>query len=94
MKQLLPRGHVGREKERRGEIRFEIVSNHGTRKELELLTAMKNIVSKHLPNMALDYISRIVYDIAYHESLMMIDCKTNTPLGGICFRPFPDRGFV
>ena len=88
------RGAVAREKERRGEIRFEILSNHGTRKDLEMLTGMKNIVSKHLPNMALDYISRIVFDIAYHESLMLIDCKTNIPIGGICFRPFPHRGFV
>ena len=88
------RGALAREKERRGEIKFEIVANHGTRKDLEYLTAMKNIVSKHLPNMALDYISRIVYDIAYHESLLMIETKSNNLLGGICFRPFPDRGFV
>ena len=88
------RGAIPREQERNGEIRFEIVGNHGTRKELELLTAMKNIVSTHLPNMALDYISRIVYDIVYHESLLMIECSTNKPFAGICFRPFPDRGFV
>ena len=88
------RGAIPREQERQGIIRFETIANHGTRKELELLTAMKNIVSKHLPNMALDYISRIVYDIVYHESLLLIDCKTDQPFGGICFRPFPDRGFV
>ena len=88
------RGAIPREKEMKGEIRFEIVANHGTRHELEMLTAMKGIVSKHLPNMALDYISRIIYDIVYHESLLLIDCKENIPIGGICFRPFPDRGFV
>ena len=88
------RGAIPRDKERKGEIRFETIANHGTRRELELLTAMKNIVSKHLPNMALDYISRIVYDVVYHESLLLIDCKTEKPFGGICFRPFPERGFV
>ena len=88
------RGAEAREKERRGEIKFITVKNNGKREELELLTGMKNIVSKHLPNMALDYISRIVYDIVYHESLLLIDCKTGKPFGGITFRPFPARGFV
>ncbi|EDR22502.1 histone acetyltransferase GCN5, putative [Entamoeba dispar SAW760] len=88
------RGAIPREKEKKGEIKFITVANKGTREQLELLTAMKNIVSRHLPNMALDYISRIVYDTVYHESLLLINCKDNKPFGGICFRPFPTQGFV
>ncbi|ELP89740.1 histone acetyltransferase gcn5, putative [Entamoeba invadens IP1] len=88
------RGAVPREKEKKGEIYFRVVSNKGTREQLELLTYMKNIVSRHLPNMALDYISRIVFDPVYHESLLLIAAKDNKPFGGITFRPFPLRGFV
>ena len=88
------RGSLAREKELNGEISFIIVKNNGKREELELLTYMKNIVSKHLPNMQLDYISRIVYDPVYHEALLMMDNKTKIPFGGIVFRPFPHRGFI
>ena len=88
------RGQHARELESSGEIFFRVVKNHGKRDELEYLTAMKAIVSRHLPNMALDYISRIVYDPIYHETLLLIRRKENTPFGGICFRPFPEQGFV
>ncbi|KAL7714483.1 Histone acetyltransferase GCN5 [Entamoeba marina] len=88
------RGAIPREKEKKGEICFKTIKNCGTHDQLEYLTEMKNIVSHHLPNMALDYISRIVFDPVYHESLLLIKSSENKPFGGICFRPFPTNGFI
>lgn len=37
------------------------------------------------------YITRLVFD-RNHKSLALI--KQNNPIGGICYRPFKEQGFI
>lgn len=55
------------------------------------LVAIKEIFSKQLPKMPKEYIVRLVFD-RNHRSLLLL--KQNRVLGGICFRPFKEQGFL
>jgi histone acetyltransferase len=48
--------------EQSGEAQFKVVDNDGSDMSLILLTGLKNIFQRQLPNMPREYISRLVYD--------------------------------
>ncbi|EGC39711.1 histone acetyl transferase [Dictyostelium purpureum] len=82
---------TAKEEKERGILRFEVITNDSTSKNLELLINLKNVFSKQLPKMPREYIVRLMFD-RFHESLLII--KNNNVIGGICFRPFRDQGFI
>jgi GNAT superfamily N-acetyltransferase len=67
----------------------------------EILATIKDLFSRQLPNMPLEYISRIVYEPAHHRSLVALDDGDGGDGGGgggvfgaICFRTFAAQGFI
>ncbi|KAI2618664.1 histone acetyltransferase GCN5-like protein [Hypomontagnella submonticulosa] len=75
-----------------GEIEFRVVNNDGTRENLILLTGLKCLFQKQLPNMPKDYIARLVYD-RNHLSMAIVRSPLQV-VGGIAFREFRDRKFA
>ncbi|KAF8608588.1 Bromodomain-containing protein [Ceratobasidium sp. AG-I] len=78
--------------EQRGTIRFTVVSNDGSPTSLILLTGLKTLFQKQLPKMPREYIARLVYDRSSQG--MAIVKRGLRVVGGITFRPFPQRGFA
>lgn len=71
--------------------------SHGTlsndqARNLIVLTGLKTLFQKQLPMMPREYIARLVYD-CNSRSLAIIK-KGYKVVGGICFRPFEQRGFA
>ncbi|KAN0014558.1 hypothetical protein ACTFIU_000876 [Dictyostelium citrinum] len=85
------RGITAKEEKERGILRFEVITNDSSSRNLELLMNLKNVFSKQLPKMPREYIVRLMFD-RFHHSLLII--KNNNVIGGICFRPFPQQGFI
>jgi histone acetyltransferase len=54
---------------------------------------MKNIIAKQLPKMPKEYIVRLVFD-RKHEAMIIYKSDTNKVLGGVCYRPNYDQGFI
>lgn len=87
----------------KGEISFRIFANMARKGadstirrnaadgDLVYLAGIKNLFSVALPKMPKEYITRTVFD-RKHKTLALI--KANKVIGGICFRPFLDRGFL
>ena len=48
--------------EEQGAIEFKVVKNDQTKESMILLTGLKNLFQKQLPNMPKEYISRLAYD--------------------------------
>lgn len=80
-----------KQEERLGILEFKVFSNDGSRENVVALTTLKDIFSKQLPKMPVDYIARLVLD-KNHKALAII--KNKNIIGGIQFRPFKDRGFI
>ena len=78
--------------EKEGKIEFRVVNNDNTRENLIVLTGLKNIFQKQLPEMPRHYISRLVYDRS-HLSMAVVR-KPMTVVGGITYRPFNNRQFA
>lgn len=57
-----------------------------------ILTGLKTLFQKQLPKMPREYIARLVYDV--NSRGLSIIKKGLKVVGGICFRPFPHRGFA
>ncbi|KAJ1554523.1 histone acetyltransferase, partial [Cladochytrium tenue] len=75
-----------------GTIEFRHVAPDKTDETMILLTGLKNIYQKQLPNMPKEYIARLVYD-RNHLSMAVV----RPPLvvvGGITYRAFPARAFA
>lgn len=77
---------------RQGLIKVEAVENDRTPRNLIILTGLKTLFQKQLPKMPREYIARLVYD-TNSKSLAIIKHGLKV-VGGICFRPFPQRGFA
>jgi histone acetyltransferase len=77
---------------RRGVIQITAVENDESPRSLVILTNLKTLFQKQLPNMPREYIARLVYDEA-SKSLAIIK-RGYKVVGGICYRPFPHRGFA
>jgi len=77
---------------RRGVINVATIENDGEPRSMIILTGLKTLFQKQLPNMPREYIARLVYD-NNSRSLGIIK-HGYAVVGGICFRPFPHRKFV
>ena len=78
--------------EREGKIEFRVVNNDGKRDSLIILTGLKNIFQKQLPEMPKAYITRLVFDRS-HVSIAVIR-KPLTVVGGITIKPFENHHFA
>ncbi|KAJ3030622.1 UNVERIFIED_CONTAM: histone acetyltransferase [Siphonaria sp. JEL0065] len=83
------------DEEAAGLIEFKVVLPDGSDESMILLTGLKNIYQKQLPNMPKEYIARLVFD-RNHMAMALV--KTgHTPakvVAGISYRPFLDRRFA
>jgi len=77
---------------RKGVIQITPVENDRLPRSLVILTALKTLFQKQLPNMPREYIARLVYD-ANSKNLAIIK-RGYKVVGGICYRPFSHRGFA
>eukprot|EP00826_Nyctotherus_ovalis_P065034 TRINITY_DN9550_c0_g1_i10.p1 TRINITY_DN9550_c0_g1~~TRINITY_DN9550_c0_g1_i10.p1 ORF type:complete len:371 (+),score=108.58 TRINITY_DN9550_c0_g1_i10:213-1325(+) len=84
-----------KQEEDKGIIDFRLYTNDGTVESLRLLIDLKNIVSKQLPKMPKEYITRLMLD--RNHSSMMIVKKTparSKVIGGVVYRPFEHGKFA
>ncbi|KAF7984193.1 hypothetical protein HWV62_15966 [Athelia sp. TMB] len=77
---------------RKGIIQITPVENDAQPRSLVILTGLKTLFQKQLPKMPREYIARLVYD-SNSRGLAIIK-RGYKVVGGICFRPFPHRGFA
>ncbi|EPT05008.1 hypothetical protein FOMPIDRAFT_1045676 [Fomitopsis schrenkii] len=77
---------------RKGIIRVVPVENDREPRSLVLLTGLKTLFQKQLPKMPREYIARLVYDP--NSKCLAIIKRGYKVVGGICYRPFPHRGFA
>ncbi|RXW25074.1 hypothetical protein EST38_g818 [Candolleomyces aberdarensis] len=61
-------------------------------RQLIILTGLKTLFQKQLPKMPREYIARLVYD--ENSRCLAIIKRGFRVVGGISFRPFPQRGFA
>ncbi|KAF2761923.1 histone acetyltransferase GCN5 [Pseudovirgaria hyperparasitica] len=78
--------------ERNGEIELRVVHNDASRESTIILTGLKNLFHKQLPNMPKDYIARLVYDRT-HLSLAIVKMPLEV-IAGISIREFAVRQFA
>lgn len=83
-----------KEMERKGEIKFEVVTNDSTDRSLILLTGAKNIFQKQLPKMPKEYITRLVYDKKHATLLITKNANAFQVIGAITYRAFVEKRFV
>ncbi|KAI0268751.1 histone acetyltransferase GCN5 [Gloeopeniophorella convolvens] len=77
---------------RKGVIQIIPVENDGQPRSHVILTNLKTLFRKQLPVMPREYIARLVFD---SNSKCLAICKRGYKVvGGICYRPFPHRGFA
>lgn len=79
--------------EDKGQIDFHVIKNDGNIRNLKMLTDLKNIISKQLPKMPKEYIVRLVFD-KKHESMIIMKNNVEKVIGGVCFRPNYEQGFI
>ncbi|KAF9232734.1 Bromodomain-containing protein [Melanogaster broomeanus] len=77
---------------RKGIIQVAAVENDGTPRSLVILTGLKTLFRTQLPMMPREYIARLVYDS--NSKALAIIKRGYKVVGGICYRPFPHRGFA
>ncbi|KAJ7496124.1 hypothetical protein B0H11DRAFT_1716448 [Mycena galericulata] len=77
---------------RNGLIKITAVENDKEPRSLVILTGLKTLFQKQLPKMPREYIARLVYDA--NSKCLAIIKRGLKVVGGICYRPFPHRGFA
>ncbi|KAI6045992.1 hypothetical protein EDC04DRAFT_3103553 [Pisolithus marmoratus] len=77
---------------RKGIIQVTPVENDGSPRSLVILTGLKTLFRTQLPMMPREYIARLVYD--RNSKALAIIKRGYKVVGGICYRPFPHRGFA
>ncbi|KAJ7188073.1 hypothetical protein C8R46DRAFT_1053576 [Mycena filopes] len=77
---------------RKGLITITAVENDKQPRSLVILTGLKTLFQKQLPKMPREYIARLVYDA--NSKCLAIIKRGLKVVGGICYRPFPHRGFA
>lgn len=75
-----------------GSVTFRVIANDGSAESMILLTGLKNIYQKQLPNMPKEYIARLVYDRSHRSMAVVRDPLT--VVGGITYKPFASRKFA
>lgn len=73
-------------------IQVTAVENDATPRSLIILTGLKTLFRTQLPMMPREYIARLVYDS--NSKALAIIKRGYKVVGGICYRPFPHRGFA
>jgi histone acetyltransferase len=77
---------------RKGIIEITAVENDRQPRSLVILTGLKTLFQTQLPMMPREYIARLVYD--HNSKALAIIKRGYKVVGGICYRPFPHRGFA
>ncbi|KAI8993065.1 hypothetical protein BD414DRAFT_483199 [Trametes punicea] len=77
---------------RRGIIKVVAVENDRQPRSSVILTGLKTLFQKQLPKMPREYIARLVFDS--NSKCLAIIKRGYKVVGGICYRPFPHRGFA
>ncbi|KAH9858772.1 histone acetyltransferase GCN5 [Lenzites betulinus] len=77
---------------RKGIIRIVAVENDRESRSSVILTGLKTLFQKQLPKMPREYIARLVFDS--NSKCLAIIKRGYKVVGGICYRPFPHRGFA
>ncbi|KAH9935521.1 uncharacterized protein B0H18DRAFT_976083 [Fomitopsis serialis] len=77
---------------RKGIIKVVPIENDREPRSLVILTGLKTLFQKQLPKMPREYIARLVYDT--NSKCLAIIKRGYKVVGGICYRPFPHRGFA
>ena len=77
---------------RQGIIHVTAVENDKTPRSLIILTGLKTLFQKQLPKMPREYIARLTFDT--NSKALAIVKHGYKVVGGICYRPFPQRGFA
>lgn len=75
-----------------GKIRFVVVNNDDKHDSMIVLTGLKNIFQKQLPEMPKAYIARLVYDRSHLSIAIVRDSLV--VVGGITIRPFENHEFA
>lgn len=88
------RNKLSLQEERDGTIEFTVVCNDKKPHSMLLLTGLKNIFQKQLPKMPKEYIARLVYDRSHFSMAVVRKDPPNKVVGGITYRPFPNRKFA
>ncbi|CAI5437899.1 unnamed protein product [Caenorhabditis angaria] len=90
------RGQTAIQEEQDGLIEFRVIGNNldpfQDREKLVQLVQLQTLFSVQLPKMPKEYITRLVFD-ERHKNMVLLK-RDKGVIGGICFRPFPTRGFV
>jgi histone acetyltransferase len=73
-------------------IQIMPVENDGSPRNSVLLANLKTLFQKQLPVMPREYITRLVFDP--NQKCLAIVKRGLKVVGGICYRPFPHRGFA
>ncbi|ODV87320.1 hypothetical protein CANARDRAFT_194874 [[Candida] arabinofermentans NRRL YB-2248] len=79
--------------EQQGKIEFRVVNNDNCKENMIVLTGLKNIFQKQLPEMPKSYIARLVYDRS-HVSIAVVRKPYLSVVGGITIRPFESHEFA
>ncbi|RLN47386.1 hypothetical protein BBJ29_001946 [Phytophthora kernoviae] len=89
---MLSRDDMAKMEEDSGRLKFEVITNDGSKEHLIQLTTLKNIFAKQLPKMPKEYIVRLVFN-RNHRSMLILKNGTHV-IGGICYRPFECQKFA
>lgn len=90
------RGLSALREEESGLIEFRVIGNDLdpflNQEPLAQLVELQNLFGAQLPKMPKDYVTRLIFD-SRHQNMVILKRDVGV-IGGICFRPFPSRGFV
>ncbi|KAI0775672.1 histone acetyltransferase GCN5 [Trametes elegans] len=77
---------------RKGIVQVVAVENDRQPRSSVILAGLKTLFQKQLPKMPREYIARLVFDT--NSKCLAIIKRGFKVVGGICYRPFPHRGFA
>eukprot|EP00210_Caulerpa_lentillifera_P005437 g5199.t1 len=75
-----------------GDLQFVYLTNDDTLHTLKLLTDVKNVYSRQLPNMPKEYICKLVFNKT-HRSVAVLK-NGQVVIGGITYKTFEDQNFA
>lgn len=73
-------------------VSFCLAANDHSRPAFRRLVDFKCIISRQLPRMPREYITKLLFD-GRHQSLLALG-ESGEPIGGVCFRQFEGQPFV
>ena len=88
----MKREELFEQREARGEMQFIYLCNDSTLPTLKLLTDVKNVYSRQLPNMPKEYICKLVFNKT-HRTIAVLKNGSHV-IGGITYKTFADQNFA